>query len=281
MSQTTTVTAATTPTRYVDVDGTRFSYRELGPASGVPLLFLHHFTATIDDWDPRVLDGIAAKRRIITFDNRGVGGSGGTVPTSVETMADDAIAFIRALGHQQVDLLGFSLGGFVSQIIVAKAPDLVRKVILAGTGPAGFEGVGRFNRRLLTDALRGATTLRDPKPLLFFTRTKNGRAAANAYMTRLTERSTDRVEKTSIRAAVTQLLAIARWGVQPPMDLSLISQPALVANGEDDRMLASRGSFDLAHRLPNAQLVIYPDAGHGGVFQYHEKFVPTVIEFLK
>ena len=281
MSQATTVTAATTPTRYVDVDGTRFSYRELGPASGVPLLFLHHFTATIDDWDPRVLDGIAAKRRIITFDNRGVGGSGGTVPTSVETMADDAIAFIRALGHQQVDLLGFSLGGFVSQIIVAKAPDLVRKVILAGTGPAGFKGVGRLNRRLLTDTLRGAVTLHDPKPLLFFTRTKNGRASANAYMTRLTERSTDRVEKTSIRAAVAQLLAITRWGARSPMDLSLISQPALVSNGEDDRMLASRGSFDLAHRLPNAQLVIYPDAGHGGVFQYHEKFVPTVIEFLK
>lgn len=280
MTTSNTHTAATTPTLRIDAGAAEFAYRELGSSSNVPLVFLHHFTATIDDWDPRVLDGIAEQRHTIMFDNCGVGGSGGSVPASVEAMADDAIAFIRALGHGQVDLLGFSLGGFIAQVVATKEPDLVRRLVLAGTGPAGFKGVGRFNRRLLTDTLQGAVTGRDPKPLLFFTRTKAGRAAAQDYTARLSERTADRVERTSVRAALTQLLAISRWGAQRPMDLSVLTQPALVANGEDDRMLATRGSFDLVHRLPNAQLVIYPDAGHGGIFQHHERFVPTVLDFL-
>jgi pimeloyl-ACP methyl ester carboxylesterase len=274
------VTSATTPTRYLDVGGDRFAYRELGDAAGVPLVLLHHFTATIDDWDPRVLDGISAERRVIVFDNRGIGGSTGRVPTTVARMADDALAFIRAMGLSEVDLFGFSLGGFIAQVIATREPELVRRMILAGTGPAGFKGVGQFNRRLVTDTAQAAIRLTDPKPLLFFTRTKAGRTAARDYMARIAERTADRVKPTSLRAAAAQLVAIKRWGAQPPMDLGLLVQPALVANGEDDRMLASRGSFDLAHRLQNAQLKIYPDAGHGGVFQHHETFVPTVLRFL-
>jgi pimeloyl-ACP methyl ester carboxylesterase len=283
MSATTSaVTSATTPTRYLDVEGDRFAYRELGDAdvAGVPLVLLHHFTATIDDWDPRVLDGIAEERRVIVFDNRGIGGSTGRVPTTVARMADDAVAFLHAMGLSEVDLFGFSLGGFIAQVIATKEPELVRRMILAGTGPAGFRGVGQFNRRLVTDAAQGALKLTDPKPLLFFTRTKTGRTAARLYMARIAERTTDRVKPTSLRAAAAQLLAIKRWGAQWSMDLGLLIQPTLVANGEDDRMLASRGSFDLAHQLPNAQLKIYPDAGHGGVFQHHETFVPTVLSFL-
>lgn len=275
------VTSAMTPTRHLDVAGTRFAYRELGPRSGAPLVLLHHFTATIDDWDPRVLDGIAAERHVVVFDNRGVGGTRGRVPTSVESMADDAVAFIRALGLTEVDVLGFSLGGFVAQVIATREPQLIRRLILTGTGPAGFKGVGQLNRRLLTDPAQGAVRLRDPKPLLFFTRTSTGRAAAADYMARLAERTNDRVERTSARSAVRQLMAIARWGAQAPMNLDLITQPTLVANGEDDRMLATRGSFDLAHRLPDARLVIYPDAGHGGVFQHHDRFVPEVLRFLR
>lgn len=280
MTTATLDSSRTAPTLYVEAAGTRFAYRDLGPSTGVPLVFLHHFTATIDEWDPRVLDGIAAERRVIVFDNRGVGGTGGRVPTTVEAMADDAIAFIRALGLAEVDLLGFSLGGFIAQVIASLEPQLVRRMILAGTGPSGFKGVGQFNRRLLADTTQGAIQLRHPKPLLFFTRTPNGRAAASAYMARLGERPTDRVPTTSLRGAGAQLVAIRRWGAQPPMDLSSIRQPVLVANGEDDRMLATRGSFDLAHRLPDARLVIYPDAGHGGVFQHHDRFVPAVLDFL-
>lgn len=281
MTAPTTDTAATTPTRSIDVGDTQFTYRQLGPRAGVPLVLLHHFTATIDDWDPRLLDGIAAQRHVVVFDNRGIGGSGSRVPLNVEAMADDAAAFIHALGLAQVDLLGFSLGGFIAQVLAARDQRLVRRLILAGTGPAGFKGVGRANRRLLTDAGQGAITLRDPKPLLFFTRTDAGRAAAADYMTRLGERSGDRVKRTSARSAARQMIAIMRWGTQTPIDLSLISQPALIANGEDDRMLATRGSFELAHRLPDARLVIYPDSGHGGVFQHHQRFVPEVLQFLR
>lgn len=276
-----TASAATTPTRHIDAAGTRFAYRELGPRTGVPLVLLHHFTATIDDWDPRVLDGIASERHVVVFDNRGVGGTPGRVPSTVEGMAKDALAFIDALGLAEVDLLGFSLGGFIAQVIATREPRLVRRLILAGTGPAGFKGVGQLNRRLLTDTTQGAVRVSDPKPLLFFTRTSAGRAAAADYMARISERTGDRVRRTSLRAAARQLVAITRWGAQAPMDLGLITQPALVANGEDDRMLATRASFDLAHRLPNARLVIYPDAGHGGVFQHHERFVPEVLQFLR
>jgi pimeloyl-ACP methyl ester carboxylesterase len=128
-------TSKSTPTRTVSVDGTPFAYRELGPRTGVPLVFLPHFTAVLDDWDPRVIDGIAAKRHVIAFDNRGIGASGGPVPETIDEMAADAVAFIRVLGYDQVDLLGFSLGGGVAQVITLEHPELVRRVILAGTGP--------------------------------------------------------------------------------------------------------------------------------------------------
>jgi pimeloyl-ACP methyl ester carboxylesterase len=277
---TTPRTANSSPTLRIDVGGTRFAYREFGPTTGVPVVLLHHFTAVLDDWDPRVIDGIAAQRRVITFDNRGVGGSQGRTPNTVSAMADDAIAFIRALGLEQVDLMGFSLGGFVSQMIVAKEAALVRRIILTGTGPAGGAGMGKLTPRLLGDTLHGLLTLKDPKRYLFFTRSAQGKAAATAYMDRLKERTHDRVKPTSPQGVAAQLVAIRRWGAQDPMDLASIEHPVLVANGEDDRMLPTRSSFDLAHQLPNASLRIYPDAGHGGVFQCHERFVPHALEFL-
>lgn len=273
--------AINSPTLTADVDGTLFTYREFGPTSGVPVIFFHHFTATIDDWDPRVIDGIAAQRHVITFDNRGVGGSQGKTPTTVSEMADDAIAFIRTLGHEQVDLMGFSLGGFVSQMIAIKQPSLVRKIILAGTGPAGGDGVGDITPRLLSDTLQGVLTLKDPKRYLFFTRTSNGKAQADAYLKRLKKRTRDRVKTTAVRNIAAQVVAIRRWGTQQPMYLGRIEHPVLVANGEDDRMLPTRSSFDLAQRLPNSSLRIYLDAGHGGIFQCHEQFVPQALAFLK
>lgn len=270
--------ARTSPTRTIKVGDTTFAYREFGPSTRVPVVFLHHFTAVLDDWDPRVIEGIATERRVITFDNRGVGGSGGRTPTTVAAMASDAIAFIRALGLECVDLLGFSLGGFVAQAIVATEPQLVRRMVLAGTGPAG--DIGKVTPRLLGDILHGLLTSTDPKRFLFFTRTPTGKAAELAYLDRLTERTEDRVKPTSVRGIAAQILAIRRWAAQEPMDLESVEQPVLVANGEDDRMVATRSSFELAHRLRNASLQIYPDAGHGGVFQYHERFVSQVLAFL-
>jgi pimeloyl-ACP methyl ester carboxylesterase len=280
-STTATTTWKTAPTRTINVGGTPFTYRELGPRTGVPLVFLHHFTAVLDDWDPRVIDGIAASRHVITFDNRGVGASGGSVPHTIDEMAADAVAFIGALGLDQVDLLGFSLGGGVAKVITLEHPEVVRRVILAGTGPAGGGGIERINRIAAIAYTKAALTLRDPRHYLFFNRTPDGKRAATDYMARLKERTDDRDKRISLQARRAQLKAIRAAGLQAPHDLGKIRQPVFVANGDNDVMVASSHSADLARRIPNAQLTIYPDSGHGGVFQYHREFVPAVLQFLE
>jgi len=244
------------------------------------VIFLNHLAAVLDNWDPRVVDGIAAKRRVIVFDNRGIGASGGSTPDTIESMARDAIAFIRALGFKQVDLLGFSLGGMVSQVIVELEPQLVRKMILAGTGPAGGVGIDKVTQVTIMDILRGTLTFKDPKHYLFFTTTANGRREAGKFIERLKERTEDRDKPISVGAFRAQLKAIHAWGVQQPSDLSTIQQPVFVANGDYDRMVPTSNTVDLAKRLPNSELKIYPDAGHGGIFQFHDEFVPQALEFL-
>ena len=268
------------PTHTVSVSGVDFAYRELGPKTGVPVIFLTHLAAVLDNWDPRVVDGIAAQHRVITFDNRGVGASSGSTPNTIEAMAAAAVAFIRALGLENVDLLGFSMGGMIAQVIAANEPQLVRKLILAGTGPAGGDGITNVTRLSHLDTLRGLFTLQDPKQFLFFTRTPDGRRAGKEFLARLKERTENRDKAISVRSYLTQLRAIHRWGKQQPADLSVIRQPALVANGESDRMVPTQNSVDLAQRLPNADLVVYPDAGHGGIFQFHEQFVDKANAFL-
>jgi pimeloyl-ACP methyl ester carboxylesterase len=195
-------------------------------------------------------------------------------------MAADAVAFIRALGHEQVDLLGFSLGGGVAQVIALEHPELVRKAILAGTGTAGAGDLDQITKVAVKAYLKAALTLRNPKHFLFFPRTAEGKRAATDYMARLKERSEDRDKRISLSAFRAQLKAIRAAGVQAPHDLAKLRQPVLVANGDHDVMVASKHSADMARRLPNAKLVIYPNSGHGGVFQYHQQFVPEVLEFL-
>ena len=268
------------PTRTIDVSGVPFVYRELGPESGVPVIFLHHLMAVLDDWDPRIIDGIAAQRRVIAFDNRGVGASGGAVPHTIEEMGQDAIAFIRALGLKQVDLLGFSLGGGVAQMVALQAPDLVRRMVLAGTGPRGGGGIDEINRIAVIAYLKAALTLSDPRNFLFFPRTPEGKRAAKDYFSRLNERTENRDKPISLQARRAQLKAIKSAGLSAPDDLSLITQPVFVANGDHDLMVKSSHSADMARRLPNAKLTIYPNSGHGGVFQHHQRFVPAVLDFL-
>ena len=269
-----------TPTKAIDIGGATFAYRQLGPDSGTPVIFLNHLAGVLDNWDPRVVDGIAASHRVITFDNRGVGASQGTTPRSVAAMARDTIAFIRALGYDQVDLLGFSLGGFIAQAVVEQEPHLVRKLILAGTGPAGGAGIDKVTPITLLDTLKATLTFKDPKEYLFFTRTANGKATARQFVNRLKERTDNRDKPISVTAFRNQLKAIHEWGRQAPADLAVIQQPVLVANGDHDRMVPSGNSADLARRLPNARLELYRDAGHGGIFQYHDKFVDEALKFL-
>ena len=268
------------PTRTIDVEGVPFAYRDLGPVDGVPVVFLHHLMAVLDDWDPRVIDGIAAHHRVIAFDNRGVGASGGSVPHDVEQMGQDAIAFIRAMGLQQVDLLGFSLGGAVAQMVALQAPDLVRRMILAGTGPRGAGGVEEITKIAMGAYVKSALTLKDARTFLFFPRDSEGKRAAKEYFARLKERSRDRDKGISLQARRAQLKAIRAAALSKPDDLSVITQPVFVANGDHDVMVASSHSADMARRIPNSRLTIYPSSGHGGVFQHHREFVTEVLEFL-
>ena len=268
------------PTRTVTAGGVDFAYRELGQITGIPVIFLTHLAANLDNWDPRVIDGIAAKHQVITFDNRGVGASSGKVPDTIEAMANDAVTFIRALGFEQVDILGFSLGGMIAQVIALQEPQLIRKLILTGTGPAGGEGIDKVTRISNLDIARAVLTLRDPKTYLFFTRTPNGKRSAKEFLARLKERTENRDKAISLSGYRAQLKAIHRWGRQQPADLSVIEQPVLVANGDNDRMVPTTNTVDLDRRLPNSELVIYPDAGHGGIFQNHREFVETTLEFL-
>jgi len=269
------------PTRTITAGRVEFAYRELGRDNpGTPVVFLVHLAAVMDNWDPRVVDGFAAKHRVVVFDNRGVGASSGSPANSMEQMAEDAITFIKAMGFEQVDLFGFSMGGMIAQEIVQMEPQLVRKMIIAGTGPAGGVGISKVARVTYLEMVRGWLSWQDPKQFLFFTRTPNGIRAGKEFLARLRERSENRDKKITIRALQAQLKALRSWGSTHPADLSRVHQPVLVANGDSDRMVPSSNTYDLARRLPNSELIIYQDAGHGAVFQFHADFVPKALEFL-
>jgi pimeloyl-ACP methyl ester carboxylesterase len=266
----------------VEVEGTPFAYREVGPTTGVPVVFLHHFTAVLDEWDPAVVDGIAHERRVILVDLPGVGGSGGTTPDSVEAMAGDTIAFLAALGLTTVDLLGFSLGGMVAQVIVEQRPDLVRRVILAGTAPAGDPGPAGTGAVLQSALEKGSAQGKHPKHFLFFSPTPTSQAAADAFLGRLEERTEDRDAPVSNEAIGAQLTALAKWEQgTSSVGLTNVDKPVLVVNGDDDTMFPTISSLHLAQLLPDAQLSIYPDSGHGGIFQHHELFVAQALDFLR
>ena len=271
----------TVPTQFISADGVSFAYREYGQQNGgTPVIFLNHLAAVMDNWDPRIIDGIAAKHHVVIFDNRGVGASTGEPAKSIEQMADDAITFIQAKGFKQVDLFGFSMGGMISQEIVLKQPQLIRKMILSGTGPAGGTGISTVGRVSNWDLVRGMATRQDPKVYLFFTRTENGKAAAKDFVQRINERTENRDKEITLTAYRAQLKALKKWGNKKPADLSIIQQPVLVANGDHDRMVPTVNTYDLAKRLPNSSLIIYPDAGHGGIFQFNQDFVKQSLTFL-
>ncbi|TCN30636.1 NADPH:quinone reductase-like Zn-dependent oxidoreductase [Kribbella orskensis] len=268
------------PARTVDANGVTYAYRELGPKGGIPVVFFVHLAATLDNWDPRIIDSIAAEHHVIAFDNRGVGASTGRVPDGVEAMADDAVTFIKALGYDKVDIFSFSLGGMIAQALMVKHPGLVRKLVLTGTGPAGGKDIDKVAGTTYYDILRATLTRSDPKEFLFFNRNATGKPAARAFVQRLEERTTDRDAPIALKGFQTQLKAIKKWGRSAPADLSKITQPTLIANGDNDRMVPSVLSEDLHRRIKNSELIIYPDSGHGGIFQYHEKFAPVAVEFL-
>ena len=271
---------AEAPARTITAGGVTFAYRELGPKGGIPVILFVHLAANLDNWDPRIIDPIAREHHVIAFDNRGVGASTGQVPDSIEAMADDAYTFIRALGFETVDVFAFSLGGMIAQALVVKHPELVRRLILTGTGPAGGKDIDKVAGTTYLDMLRAALTRSDAKEFLFFNRNATGKPAARAFVKRLEERTVDRDAPIKVKAFQTQLNAIKKWGRSAPANLGALTQPTLIANGDNDRMVPSVLSEDMHRRIKGSELIIYPDSGHGGIFQFHDKFAPVAVEFL-
>lgn len=269
----------TAETKFIIVKGAKFAYRTFGKQTGVPLVFLQHFTGTMDNWDPAVTNGFALSRRVILFDNRGIGSSEGETPNTMEAMAEDAAAFIEALGLKQVDLLGFSVGGFIAQHMAVNHPTLIRKIILAGTAPRGGD---------ITDnapVLENKEKRTGPEMLLylFFDATPTSQEQGKEFLKRIMERQDKRDADTKLPSILAQNEAINKYRDDKntgfPM-LAMINHPVLVVNGVRDRMVPTHNSYDLETHLKNARLILYPDSGHGAIFQYHDDFVRQANYFL-
>ena len=272
----------TAATQRITAAGESLVYRELGPDHGTPVLLLTHLAATLDEWDPTVIDALAQDHRVIAVGLPGVGGSTGKVASTVKGMADAAVAFVEAMGLNEIDVVGFSLGGFIAQQIALDHPQLVRRLVLTGTGPAGGEGIDRPTGAtyVYVDILRGTLARTDAKEFLFFHRNETGKRAAREYLARIGARVMDRDEPIALAALRTQLDAIKAWGRAQPQDLSTITAPTLIANGDNDKMVPSALSEDMHRRIPGSTLDIYPDSGHGGVFQHGEVFVEALLKHL-
>jgi len=274
-----TETALTVPTRFVEAGGIRFAYRCWGKPGGLPLVFLQYFSANLDDWDPQVTDGFADDHDVILFDNAGVASSGGETPGTVSEMARHALAFADALGLRKFSVVGFSLGGMIAQQLALDHPDRVDRMILLGTGPRGGEG--------MTFTELSAEERADPERFLlaaFFSPTDASQAAGRAYLSRLAARTRDRDLPVSTKTAEAQLRAIREWGAVPPSDryatLPKIEHPTLVVHGTKDVVVRPVNAFILAEHLPDAQLILYPDASHGAQYQHAELFLKHTKLFL-
>jgi pimeloyl-ACP methyl ester carboxylesterase len=292
MSNTTTQSAANQPavvpdlhetakTRFIEAGSTKYAYRAFGKETGIPIVFLHHFTATIDDWDPRVTNGLAQHFKVILLDNKGIGASDGQTPDNIKAMADDATAVIMALGFKKVNLLGFSMGGFVAQQIALDTPELVNKLILAATSLKGGEGLSNLPN-IMKEAF--ATAPEDPRLFLFYSKTPESIALGRQSLARVKKRREDRVPATAMPSIQAQVMSILGWAAVDKnvyFELGQIKQPALVINGNNDIMFPTINSYNLFQHLPNARLSLYSDSGHGAIYQYADRFVKEVTDFLE
>ena len=276
--------AVTAPTQFIETRLERYAYRRFGGGAAPPLVFLQHFTGTLDNWDPAVADGLARGREVILFESAGIGRSTGEVPTTIAGMTEHFLAFADALGLTQIDLLGFSLGGMVAQEAALGRPSLVHKMLLVGTAPEGGEDIMHLEKPELSKIL-GDPSLAGYQVLvkLFFTPSESSQAAGQAFAARLGARTEDREPLSGPKVAQAQIAAFRAWervDGERFGKLRRITQPCLVVNGVRDAMIPVRNSYFLAEHLPNATLLTYPDAGHGSLFQFPDSFVRHAQLFL-
>jgi pimeloyl-ACP methyl ester carboxylesterase len=288
MSATTTteVTQLTAANQTIGAaNGVSYAYRQLGEpsADAPPLVLLQHFRGNLDNWDPALVDALARTREVILFDNAGVGGSTGTVPRTITAMAHDALSFIDALELTEIDALGFSLGGYIAQELVLIRPRLVRRLVLAGTGPQGGEDMHGFTDEIFEHGTHDQIAPEDILTL-FFARSETSVAKGREFIERIFTRTEDRDTVAALEVRDAQMDAVTAWGIPDATRLNRlagITQPVLVANGDNDRMVGTKNSYLLADHLPNARLKIYPDAAHAFLFQYPVEFAGEVDRFLK
>jgi pimeloyl-ACP methyl ester carboxylesterase len=270
--------ATNVATQLIEVNGTSYAYRRFGKVSEVPIVGFQHFTGTLDNWDPLILNGLAEEREVIIFDNTGVGNSSGNVPESVEEMTKNAVVFIQTLGLKKIDVLGFSLGGLIAQILGQDFPTLIRKIIIVGAAPQGAKVLEGFAN------LVGRATQKEPAErflYIFFTQSKESRQKGMATLQRLFSRTVERDKEATQQAVMAQIKAIMRWGSDSiSIDLKKISHPVLIIQGSNDEMMGSDNSYQLFKSLPNAVLTYFPDSAHGSFYQYPELFVSQANQFL-
>jgi len=263
-------------------NGIDYAYRDLGE-SDVPLVLFQHFRGNLDNWDPDLIDAVAARRRVITFDNTGVGASSGRTPDTIEAMARDAIEFVEAMELQKVDLLGFSIGSFVAQEVALIRPDVLRRVVLASSAPKGAAGMHGWAPEVIA-AVGGRESNPQGYLQVFFASSSSSREAGQLAAGRIFGRTVNRDEPTTWQTRQAQYDAVCTWGIPNHSLLervSAIELPVFVANGDSDPMILPRYSYLLACLLPDARLTIYPDSAHGFLFQHHARFAADVHDFLE
>ena len=268
---------------FITVNGNRIAYRELSKGkSEVPLVMLVHLAANMDNWDPKLIDILAEKQHVILVDLPGIGDSQGKVAASIPGMAEQGISIIKEFGYSKINLLGLSMGGMIAQEIVKLDNQLVNKLILVGTGPRGGKGIKNIIGITFKYIFKAALEKTDPKRFIFYNHDKEGKMEAEKVLRRLAERNGKYLDKaTTIPSFLRQLRAIRKWGKEKADNLSFINQPTLIINGDNDLMVATENSYDIHDRIANSKLVIYPNSGHGSLFQFPEKFSDEVQNFLK